>query len=64
MENQLKSIFTHDNLHLFLISRKKSALYRRNSLKHALFTKVLLAFTVGEVCNISNKYWHNKLEKY
>ena len=48
MKNQLESIFTQDNLHLSLISRKKSALYRRNFLKHPHFTKNLLAFPVAD----------------
>ena len=64
VKKQPKSIFTQDNLHFPLISRKKSALYRRSFLKHALYTNVLLAFNVGEVCYISNKYWPNKFEKY
>ena len=64
VKNQLKNIFTQRNLHLSFISRKTSAVYRRNFQKRALFTTVLLAFTVGEVYNISNKYWPNKLEKY
>ena len=65
VKNQLKNIFTKDTLHLSLISIKMSgALCRTDFQKHELFTTGLPAFTVGEMCNISNKYWPNKLEKY
>ena len=53
-----------DNLYLLPDFKKKSPLYCRNFLKQPLFTKKLLTFSVGEVCNISNKYWPNKFEKY
>ena len=40
VKNQLKSIFTQDNLHLSLVLRKKSALYRRNFPKQPLLQNI------------------------
>ena len=54
-----KSCYTWHFTPLFNIE-KIYALDRRSFQKHPLFTTFLLVFTVGEVSNISRKYWPPK----
>ena len=62
---QLKIFFTQRALHSSFLSTKITAFHRRCCYKHLLFPTFLLVWTLGEVCNISNKCGlANKFAKY